>query len=152
MLSLSSLYVSAFQLFSHLPELSLECSSNVLQIHTCVDSCVALRDLLVYLASDGDLHPGPGEETQRDEGYSHLATGSVDTVTPTPSSSSSLHSTHPPSSASLDIDDLLTDAMEDSPKTTPTNTDNSVRSGRVLAVEHRKGLARESTKSKMQVR
>ena len=45
------------QLFSHLPDISLECSSNVLQIHTCVDSCIALRDLLVYLASDGDLRP-----------------------------------------------------------------------------------------------
>jgi autophagy-related protein 2 len=47
------------KLFSHLPDISLECSSNVLQIHTCVDSCIALRDLLIYLASDGDLRPQP---------------------------------------------------------------------------------------------
>lgn len=55
------LCVLRMQLFSHMPDVSLECSSNVLQIHTCVDSCIALRDLLVYLASDGDLHPRPSE-------------------------------------------------------------------------------------------
>ena len=44
-----------------MPDVSLECSSNVLHIHTCVDSCVALRDLLVYLATDGDLRPWPSD-------------------------------------------------------------------------------------------
>lgn len=60
------LCVLCTQLFSHLPDISLECSSNVLQIHTCVDSCIALRDLLVYLANDGDLQPEPRD-------YSNLA-------------------------------------------------------------------------------
>ena len=49
------------QLFSRMPDVSLECSSNVLHIRTCVDSCVALRDLLVYLATDGDLRPWPSD-------------------------------------------------------------------------------------------
>ena len=63
-----------FQLFSHLPEVSLECSSNVLQIHTCIDSCVALRDLLVYLASDGDLREQQEPSETRSRRYSGLPT------------------------------------------------------------------------------
>ena len=55
----SSLYL---QLFSRLPDVSIECSSNVVHFRTCVDSCTALRDLVVHLASHGDLQPPPLEE------------------------------------------------------------------------------------------
>ena len=98
------------QLFSHLPEVSLECSSNVLQMHTCVDSCIALRDLLVYLASDGDLRPLSSEARERG--------------TTTPPNSSLVPSSYPPSSSppSQDIGDLMSEAMDDTPQTTPTHT------------------------------
>lgn len=43
------------QLFSQMPDISVECSSNVVHLRTCADSCIALRDLLVYLATNGDL-------------------------------------------------------------------------------------------------
>ena len=43
------------QLFARLPDISVECSSNVVHLRTCADSCIALRDLLVYLATNGDL-------------------------------------------------------------------------------------------------
>lgn len=38
-----------------MPDVSVECSSNVVHLRTCVDTCIALRDLLVYLATNGDL-------------------------------------------------------------------------------------------------
>ena len=40
-----------------MPDVSVECSSNVVHLRTCVDSCTALRDVLVYLATKGDLQP-----------------------------------------------------------------------------------------------
>ena len=58
------------KLFSRLPDLSLECSSNVIHLRTCVDSCIALRDLIVYLATHGDLQTPHSVVDQRD--YSSL--------------------------------------------------------------------------------
>ena len=58
----SSLYLLYLQLFSRLPDVSIECSSNVVHFRTCVDSCTALRDLVLHLASHGDLQPPPLEE------------------------------------------------------------------------------------------
>lgn len=51
--------------------MSLECSSNILHLRTCVDSCIALRDLLVYLATNGDLRPH-SQETVQLRDYSSL--------------------------------------------------------------------------------
>lgn len=132
------------QLFSHMPDVSLECSSNVLQIHTCVDSCTALRDLLVYLANDGDLQPRPSEARdhsrrnpavvkeptlwvlcpseysstvfQSSNSATNLTSGTVPPSSSLPSASS-LHT--PSSSASMDIGDLLSDAMDDLPLPSP---------------------------------
>ena len=142
-LSLTHTHTLSQQLFSHLPELSLECSSNILQIHTCVDSCVALRDLLVYLASDGDLRAHQAEDSRS----SDLATGDDNSVRVAPHSSTSL-----PSSTSLDVDDLMTDAMEDSSVATPTppSSVKPVSSG-LIPPTASTGHDRVSSKSKMQV-
>ncbi len=54
----------------------MECSSNVVHLRTCVDSCVALRDLLVYLACNGDLSP-PGDDGREVRPYSSLGSDLV---------------------------------------------------------------------------
>ena len=36
----------------------MECSSNVVHLRTCADSCIALRDLILYLSRNGDLQRG----------------------------------------------------------------------------------------------
>ncbi len=58
------------KLFSRLPDLSLDCSCNSLHLRTCIDSCIALRDLLVYLATCGDLRTPHSAEEGRE--YSSL--------------------------------------------------------------------------------
>ena len=42
-----------------MPDVSLECASNVVPLRLCRDSCVALCDLLLYLSSQRDLSPPP---------------------------------------------------------------------------------------------
>ncbi len=54
------------KLFSRLPDLSLNCSCSSLRLRTCVDSCIALCDLLVYLATHGDLKTPHGEGEGRE--------------------------------------------------------------------------------------
>uniref|UniRef100_A0A8C9FJ22 Autophagy related 2B n=1 Tax=Pavo cristatus TaxID=9049 RepID=A0A8C9FJ22_PAVCR len=39
------------------PRFELRCSSDVIHIRTCSDSCAALMNLIQYIASYGDLHP-----------------------------------------------------------------------------------------------
>ncbi|XP_006879228.1 PREDICTED: autophagy-related protein 2 homolog B [Elephantulus edwardii] len=39
------------------PRFELHCSSDVVHIRTCSDSCAALMNLIQYVASYGDLHP-----------------------------------------------------------------------------------------------
>lgn len=46
-------------------ELEVEFSGGRVHLMTCADSLVALRDILVYLAADGDLGPrGRAEEAE----------------------------------------------------------------------------------------
>ncbi|XP_069049279.1 autophagy-related protein 2 homolog B isoform X3 [Lepisosteus oculatus] len=46
------------------PRFELRCSSDVIHIRTCSDSCAALMNLIQYIASYGDLLPPPGPETK----------------------------------------------------------------------------------------
>jgi len=39
----------------NMPVISLEFSNNLVELRTCVDTCAALRDLMQYIASYGDL-------------------------------------------------------------------------------------------------
>ncbi|XP_064403938.1 autophagy-related protein 2 homolog B-like isoform X2 [Halichondria panicea] len=99
------------ELFSRLPDLSLECSSNVIHLRTCVDSCIALRDLLVYMATHGDLQTPHSVVDQRD--YSSLGHehSSINSQGSSASGSSPLTSL----TETTNIGDLISDAMEDSP-------------------------------------
>uniref|UniRef100_A0A8C2Q5F7 Autophagy related 2B n=1 Tax=Cyprinus carpio TaxID=7962 RepID=A0A8C2Q5F7_CYPCA len=47
------------------PRFELRCSSDVIHIHTCADSCAALMNLIQYIASYGDLLPPSGLEAKR---------------------------------------------------------------------------------------
>ena len=38
------------------PQLEIEVKNNMLHVATCADSCAALRDILVYCSSEGDLY------------------------------------------------------------------------------------------------
>lgn len=38
-----------------MPEMSLEFTNNLIEFRTCVDTCAALRDLIEYIASYGDI-------------------------------------------------------------------------------------------------
>uniref|UniRef100_A0A8C7DGB8 Autophagy related 2B n=1 Tax=Oncorhynchus kisutch TaxID=8019 RepID=A0A8C7DGB8_ONCKI len=46
------------------PRFELRCSSDVIHIRTCSDSCAALMNLIQYVASYGDLVPPPGPESE----------------------------------------------------------------------------------------
>ncbi|XP_042637474.1 autophagy-related protein 2 homolog A [Orycteropus afer afer] len=41
------------------PLFEIRCSSNVVHLHSCADSCALLINLLQYVTSVGDLHPPP---------------------------------------------------------------------------------------------
>ncbi|XP_053553473.1 autophagy-related protein 2 homolog B isoform X2 [Bombina bombina] len=45
------------------PRFEMYCSSDVIHIRTCSDSCAALMNLIQYIASYGDLHPPSRTET-----------------------------------------------------------------------------------------
>uniref|UniRef100_A0A8C1DU76 Autophagy related 2B n=1 Tax=Cyprinus carpio carpio TaxID=630221 RepID=A0A8C1DU76_CYPCA len=47
------------------PRFELRCSSDVIHIRTCADSCAALMNLIQYIASYGDLLPPSGLEAKR---------------------------------------------------------------------------------------
>uniref|UniRef100_A0A671SBT0 Autophagy-related protein 2 homolog B-like n=1 Tax=Sinocyclocheilus anshuiensis TaxID=1608454 RepID=A0A671SBT0_9TELE len=47
------------------PRFELRCSSDVIHIRTCSDSCAALMNLIQYIASYGDLLPPSGLEAKR---------------------------------------------------------------------------------------
>lgn len=46
------------------PRFELRCSSDVIHIRTCSDSCAALMNLIQYVASYGDLLPPTGQEAK----------------------------------------------------------------------------------------
>uniref|UniRef100_A0A8C1FWM1 Autophagy related 2B n=1 Tax=Cyprinus carpio TaxID=7962 RepID=A0A8C1FWM1_CYPCA len=46
-----------------MPRFELRCSSDVIHIRTCADSCAALMNLIQYIASYGDLLPPSGLES-----------------------------------------------------------------------------------------
>lgn len=47
------------------PRFELRCSSDVIHIRTCSDSCAALMNLIQYVASYGDLLRSAEPETRR---------------------------------------------------------------------------------------
>lgn len=47
------------------PKFELRCSSDIIHIRTCSDSCAALMNLIQYVASYGDLLPSAGHEAKQ---------------------------------------------------------------------------------------
>ena len=47
-------------------------SNNVLNIHTCSDSCAALIKLIKYIASDGDLTHGSMESINEPNSHNEV--------------------------------------------------------------------------------
>lgn len=155
------------QVLPRCPELSVECGSNRVQLWTCLDSCVALRDLLVYLAANSDLCPpetAPPPSLARD--YSSLGSDlssisslvgppyhtpiDSELILPPPQNS---HSGSPPlgSLANGDIGELISEAMEDvSHHEGPVSTARERRRRGGRSRVQRRGT--EGARSKLQVR
>ncbi|XP_053331236.1 autophagy-related protein 2 homolog B [Spea bombifrons] len=87
------------------PRFEMHCSSDVIHIRTCSDSCAALMNLIQYVASYGDLNPPARTETSPGP---HRKSKKADT--------SSGRASRGPMLAEADqqiLRDLMSDAMED---------------------------------------
>ncbi|RMB98768.1 hypothetical protein DUI87_24987 [Hirundo rustica rustica] len=87
------------------PRFELHCSSDVIHIRTCSDSCAALMNLIQYIASYGDLHPPAKTEVKRGVSKPKMK---VETF--------SQPSSHGPGLAESEqqiLRDLMSDAMEE---------------------------------------
>ncbi|KAG8561555.1 hypothetical protein GDO81_015389 [Engystomops pustulosus] len=64
------------------PRFEMYCSSDVIHIRTCSDSCAALMNLIQYIASYGDLHPptrsqaSPGDQKKAKKADTSTGSGS----------------------------------------------------------------------------
>lgn len=133
------------QLFSKMPDVSVECASNVVHFRMCEDSCVALCDMLHYISSQQDLAQPPPILTTAD--YCTLPT-SLPPPPPPPSSApvgggsgSPLTACHDlaEGGGTTDIGDLISDAMEDSSHTDPGGGVNKVSRGPKMLTVHVSG-------------
>lgn len=83
------------------PRFELPCSSDVIHIRTCADSCAALMNLIQYIASYGDLLPPSGLEAKRRSTKQRVKTEAA---------------SHLPAQGPLEqqiLQDLMSDAMEE---------------------------------------
>ncbi|KAJ8390814.1 hypothetical protein AAFF_G00099460 [Aldrovandia affinis] len=87
------------------PRFELRCSSDVIHIRTCSDSCAALMNLIQYIASYGDLLPPPGPEVK--------STGSKQRSKTDPSSRPPAHIPLLPEAEQQMLQDLMSEAMEE---------------------------------------
>ncbi|XP_076833949.1 LOW QUALITY PROTEIN: autophagy-related protein 2 homolog B [Brachyhypopomus gauderio] len=85
------------------PRFELRCSSDVIHIRTCSDSCAALMNLIQYVASYGDLLPPPQEG--RNSGTKQRA--KLDSAEPPPSQAALL-----PEAEQI-LQELMSEAMEE---------------------------------------
>ncbi|XP_023684208.2 autophagy-related protein 2 homolog B isoform X3 [Paramormyrops kingsleyae] len=87
------------------PRFELRCSSDVIHIRTCSDSCAALMNLIQYVASYGDLLPPPGLDGKSSNGRQRAK---AETPSKRPSRSTPL-----PEAEQQMLQDLMSEAMED---------------------------------------
>nr|DBA14499.1 TPA: hypothetical protein GDO54_005457 [Pyxicephalus adspersus] len=87
------------------PRFEMYCSSDVIHIRTCSDSCAALMNLIQYIASYGDLHPP--SRTQSSPGPNKKGKKTD------PCTSSSSRGSHLAEAEQQILRDLMIDAMED---------------------------------------
>uniref|UniRef100_A0A8C5N3S7 Autophagy related 2B n=1 Tax=Leptobrachium leishanense TaxID=445787 RepID=A0A8C5N3S7_9ANUR len=89
----------------HRPRFQMHCSSDVIHIRTCSDSCAALMNLIQYIASYGDLNPPARSQASP-------AAGRATKKTDTSVKSSSRGPVLPEAEQQI-LSDLMSDAMED---------------------------------------
>ncbi|XP_037397810.1 autophagy-related protein 2 homolog B isoform X3 [Pygocentrus nattereri] len=87
------------------PRFELRCSSDVIHIRTCSDSCAALMNLIQYVASYGDLLPPSRQESK---GSSTKQRAKPDVLSQPPSQAPVL-----PEAEQQMLQDLMSDAMEE---------------------------------------
>ncbi|KAE8586365.1 hypothetical protein XENTR_v10021645 [Xenopus tropicalis] len=87
------------------PRFEMHCSSDVIHIRTCSDSCAALMNLIQYLASYGDLHPPSRTETSPG---AHKKNKTTDPVT-----QANIQGPVLAEAEQQILRDLMSDAMED---------------------------------------
>ncbi|KAM4664267.1 autophagy-related protein 2 homolog B isoform 2-T2 [Discoglossus pictus] len=87
------------------PRFEMHCSSDVIHIRTCSDSCAALMNLIQYIASYGDLHPPSRTETSPGK---HKKTKKTDAASGSASQGPVLAEAE-----QKILRDLMSDAMED---------------------------------------
>ncbi|XP_035280532.1 autophagy-related protein 2 homolog B isoform X1 [Anguilla anguilla] len=87
------------------PRFELRCSSDVIHIRTCSDSCAALMNLIQYIASYGDLLPPPGPEVK--------STGSKQKAKPETGSRPPSQIPLLPEAEQQMLQDLMSEAMEE---------------------------------------
>uniref|UniRef100_A0A4W5K2W2 Autophagy related 2B n=1 Tax=Hucho hucho TaxID=62062 RepID=A0A4W5K2W2_9TELE len=87
------------------PRFELRCSSDVIHIRTCSDSCAALMNLIQYVASYGDLLPPPGPEAKS---TSSKQRGKPEAPSRPPSQAPLL-----PEAEQQMLQDLMSEAMEE---------------------------------------
>uniref|UniRef100_A0A8C1SWK4 Autophagy related 2B n=1 Tax=Cyprinus carpio TaxID=7962 RepID=A0A8C1SWK4_CYPCA len=93
----------------------LRCSSDVIHIRTCADSCAALMNLIQYIASYGDLLPPSGLEAKRRSTKQRVKVRSH------PSAQAPLL----PEAEQQILQDLMSDAMEETDSLQSVNEDHS---------------------------
>ncbi|XP_068110885.1 autophagy-related protein 2 homolog B isoform X2 [Hyperolius riggenbachi] len=86
------------------PRFEMYCSSDVIHIRTCSDSCAALMNLIQYIANYGDLHPPSRAQT---------SPGPNKAKKPEPCAASSSRGPLLAEAEQQILRDLMSDAMED---------------------------------------
>lgn len=98
-----------------MPDVSLECTSNVLHFRLCRDSCVALCDLVLYLSSQRDLAPPPEQQPSA----AAIAAAADDDLETRGSTVAHAAAKGESVGQAANIGDLISDAMDDTSPSTP---------------------------------
>uniref|UniRef100_A0A673K2H5 Autophagy-related protein 2 homolog B-like n=1 Tax=Sinocyclocheilus rhinocerous TaxID=307959 RepID=A0A673K2H5_9TELE len=98
-----------------MPRFELRCSSDVIHIRTCSDSCAALMNLIQYIASYGDLLPPSGLEAK-----CRSTKQRVKVMSRPPAQAPLL-----PEAEQQILQDLMSDAMEETDSLQSVNEDHS---------------------------
>ncbi|XP_072387744.1 autophagy-related protein 2 homolog A isoform X1 [Diabrotica undecimpunctata] len=123
------------------PHIDLRASNNILNIHTCADSCKMLTNLIIYFANDGDLTPPTSTTTG--SSYSsprHQAEAELVSVEPQISNLSKSQHEH--------VNTLLGEAMKESDVVEDNTMHSSNLGAKLFYFPDEKQLIQQETLSK----
>ncbi|CAG9834337.1 unnamed protein product [Diabrotica balteata] len=123
------------------PHIDLRASNNILNIHTCADSCKMLTNLIIYFANDGDLVPPTSTTTG--SSYSsprHQAEAELVSVEPQISNLSKSQHEH--------VNTLLGEAMKESEVVEDNPMHSSNLGAKLFYFPDEKQLIQQETLSK----